>query len=362
MPTEHGTVLHAGRRPRRDAEIVRRLRAAGAVLLGKTVTTELAVYTPGKTRNPHDPSRTPGGSSSGSAAAVADQMVPLALGSQTNGSVIRPAAYCGVYGFKPSFGLLPRSGVLRQSPPLDHVGLFARSLDDLALLGDVLAGHDPGDPDSLLQAAPGLAATLAGRWPLTPELAFLRGPAWDEADAALRDGFTELVEALGGRAAAIPLPDGFDQAIALHRTIMESDLALSFAAEWQRGRDQLSERLRSMIASGLEHRASDYLRARAIAPRLRAALDPLFDRFDAILTPATTGAAPKTLEHTGSPICCTVWTYLGLPALSLPLLADEDGMPIGVQLVGRHGEDARLLRTARWLVAELGAAGAMREP
>ena len=181
MPTENGTPLHAGRRPTRDAAVVERLRAAGAVILGKTVTTELAVYHPGKTRNPHDPERTPGGSSSGSAAAVAAGMVPLAVGSQTNGSVIRPASYCGVFAFKPSHGLISRFGVLAQSRPLDHIGVFARTLEDLALIADALIGFDARDRDTRLEAAPRLLEAVRQDWPLTPDLALVKSPVWDQA-------------------------------------------------------------------------------------------------------------------------------------------------------------------------------------
>src|SRR5262245_35271294 len=179
MPTENGCALHKGRAPRSDAAVVRMLRAAGAVVLGKTVTTECAYFSPGKTRNPHDLERTPGGSSRGPAAAVAAAMVPLALGSQTNGSVIRPAAFCGVYGFKPTHGLIPRTGVLQLSRTLDHVGLFARSIEDLALLAEQVAGYDEGDPDTRLRARVPFQATAAEAPPIEPGLAFIKTPHWD---------------------------------------------------------------------------------------------------------------------------------------------------------------------------------------
>src|SRR3954469_13979156 len=179
MPTENGCALHAGRTPSRDAAVVSMLRAAGAVILGKTVTTECAYFSPGKTRNPHNPEHTPGGSSSGSAAAVAAQMVPLALGSQTNGSVIRPAAFCGVYGFKPTHGLIPRSGVLQLSRTLDHVGLFSRSLDDLALLAEELVGYDEGDADTRPRARMPFSEVLEEEPPLPPTLGFLKTPHWE---------------------------------------------------------------------------------------------------------------------------------------------------------------------------------------
>ncbi len=355
MPTENGTVLHAGRQPRKDATVVSRLRAAGAVILGKTVTTELAVYGPNKTRNPHNPEHTPGGSSSGSAAAVAAHMLPLALGTQTNGSVIRPAAYCGVYGFKPSHGLISRSGILRQSPPLDTVGVMANSLLDLALLAEVLMGYDPGDPALRPVAQARLLEVASQPPPVVPDLGFVRSPVWDQAEDETKAAFEELVAALGERVTAVDLPAGFEQAVGLHGTIMEADLARSFAAEYQRGRDQLTGRLCEMIERGQRCLAVDYNRAVDAIPWLGHALEPLFERYDALLTPATTGPAPHGLGATGSPVFCTIWTLCGMPAVTLPLLQASNGLPLGVQLVGQKGDDARLLRTARWLVETLRA-------
>jgi Asp-tRNA(Asn)/Glu-tRNA(Gln) amidotransferase A subunit family amidase len=350
MPTENGTVLHAGRRPRQDATLVSLLRAAGAVILGKTVTTELAVYGPNQTRNPHDPERTPGGSSSGSAAAVADGMVPLAIGTQTNGSVIRPASFCGVYGFKLSHGLIPRTGVLTQSPPLDTVGVMAADLEGLALLAEPLMAFEAKDPASQPRARPQLLEVLRRPPPVPPRLAFVRSPVWDEAAADTKAGFAELVEALGERVEEVALPTAFDDAIEIHRTIMEADLAKSFAREYERGRGQLTPRLCEMIKRGQEIRAVAYNRAVERIPALNAALGELFGHYDAILTPAAPGEAPAGLGSTGSPVFCTTWTLCGVPALTLPLLTGASGMPIGVQLVGEKGDDARLLRTARWLV------------
>ncbi|MGH6896392.1 MAG: amidase [Geminicoccaceae bacterium] len=357
MPTENGTVLHAGRRPRQDATLVSLLRAAGALILGKTVTTELAVYAPNKTRNPHDLERTPGGSSSGSAAAVADGMVPVAIGTQTNGSVIRPASFCGVYGFKPSHGLIPRTGVLTQSPPLDTVGVMAADLEGLALLAEPLLAFDAKDPDTRPRARPDLLAVLREPPPAPPKLAFVRSPVWDQAAEDTKAGFTELAEALGERAEAVELPAMFGEAIALHGTIMQADLAKSFAREYERGRDRLSSRLREMIERGQEIRAVDYNRAVERAAVLNAALDELFTRHDAILTPAAPGEAPSGLGSTGSPVFCTTWTLCGVPAVTLPLLRGASGMPIGVQLVGMKGDDARLLRTARWLIETVQTSG-----
>jgi len=359
-PTELGSPLWEGRTPRRDAAAVARLRAAGAVILGKTVTTEYAYRTPGKTRNPHDPERTPGGSSSGSAAAVAALMVPGAIGSQTNGSVIRPAAFCGVVGFKPTHGLIPRSGALLLSRALDHVGVFARSVEDAALLAEQLAGFDPEDPDTRPLARPPLAATASGEPPLPPRLAFVRTPGWPQAEPATGPAFAELVEALGDSASEIELGPGFERAIEMHGLVMDVEMAHNLHRDYEKGAGKLSPALRELIERGRTHRAIDYTRALAGAAALNAMLDPVFDEYDALLTPATPGEAPRGLDSTGNPVFCTLWTYLGTPAVTLPLLQGESGLPIGVQLVARRGNDARLLRTARWLAGTVARGGRRR--
>jgi Asp-tRNA(Asn)/Glu-tRNA(Gln) amidotransferase A subunit family amidase len=350
MPTEDGTVLHAGRQPAADAAAVALLREAGAVIMGKTVTTELAVYTPGKTRNPHDPGRTPGGSSSGSAAAVAAFMVPLAIGTQTNGSVIRPASYCGVYGYKPSRGLISRHGVLRQSRPLDQVGVFARNVEDAALMAEQLMAFDDRDPDMPLRARLKLIETVSTEPPLPPRFAFVKSPVWDQAEEDTKAAFTELAERLGENVGETELPAVFDEAVAWHRTIMEADLARNFAKEYARGKDRLSPALREMIERGEKVLAVDYNRAVDRIPTLNSLLDEIFEWHEAILTPSGTGEAPLGLESTGSPIFCTLWTLCGMPAISLPILQGAHGLPLGVQLVGPKFDDANLLRSARWLV------------
>jgi Asp-tRNA(Asn)/Glu-tRNA(Gln) amidotransferase A subunit family amidase len=354
MPTEDGTVLHAGRRPMEDATAVARLREAGAIILGKTVTTELAVYAPGKTRNPHDPERTPGGSSSGSAAAVAAGMVPLAIGTQTNGSVIRPAAFCGVYGYKPTFGLISRHRVLQQSRPLDQIGVFARTIEDTALIAEAMVGFDDRDPDTRLRARPALVATLSEEPPVQPRLAFVKTPVWEQADTDTQDAFAELVAHAGDKVGEVELPGIFNDAVEQHRTIMEADLARSFEREYFRGKDKLSAILKEMIERGQKVLAVDYNNAVSQMPVLNHALDKVFEWHDAILTPAASGEAPVGLASTGSPIFCTLWTLCGMPAITLPILQGSHGMPMGVQLVGARGDDARLLRTARWLVNLVG--------
>src|SRR5881296_3507784 len=257
MPTENGSVLHAGRTPSRDAAVVSLLRGAGAVIMGKTVTTEFATRTPGKTRNPHDPAHTPGGSSSGSAAAVAASMVPLALGSQTNGSTIRPAAFCGVYGFKPTHGLIPRHGMFMISRTLDHVGLFARTIEDIALLASLLVGYDERDPDTRPRARIPFAEVAAEEPPLAPMFAFLKTSLWDRVDGDARKAFEELVDRLGDRVEEIELSSGVEAALDWHRTIMEVELAANLTREWNEGRAHLSASIRPRIERGRTTRAFD---------------------------------------------------------------------------------------------------------
>jgi Asp-tRNA(Asn)/Glu-tRNA(Gln) amidotransferase A subunit family amidase len=349
LPTEDGTVLHAGRRPQHDAAVVERLRSAGAVILGKTVTTELATYAPGKTRNPLDPAHTPGGSSSGSAAAVAAHMVPLAVGTQTNGSVIRPAAFCGVYGYKPSFGLVPRHGILEQSRPLDQVGFMARTVEDLALLADPLIGHDARDPDSRILSPLRLREIALQEPPMPPLFAFTKTPNWAEAEEQTRLAFDEVAQALAERSIPFSVPEVFRDAWQWHATVMEADIARNFHDLFERGRDRLSDSLRGQIERGRRVTAVDYNNALARIDAVASSFDEVFDRCDALLTAAAPGPAPRGLDTTGSPAFCTLWTFAGMPAVTLPLLRADNGLPMGIQLVGRRGDDARLLRTARWL-------------
>ena len=348
MPTEDGTPLHRGRTPAYDAAAVTRLREAGAIIMGKTVTTELALFGPGKTRNPRDPSRTPGGSSSGSAAAVASGMVPLAIGSQTNGSTIRPASFCGVVGYKPSHGLISRHGVLTLSRTLDHVGVFAGSVTDAALIADIMMRYDAKDADMRPKAAPELSRLAAEEPPLTPKLGFLKPPVWNRADEDTREAFEELAGVLGDQVEEVELPTLFEEALAQHKIIQDAEVAVNFGGDYERGRERMSPQLVEIIEHGQAIPAAEYIRAVARIPLFLQAIDEVFDRYDAILTPAAPGEAPVGTP-TGDPIFCTVWTLLGMPAVSLPLLSGNNGLPIGVQLVGQRGNDGRLLRTARWL-------------
>ena len=354
MPTENGSVLHAGRTPARDASVVSLLRAAGAIVMGKTVTTEFATRTPGKTRNPHDPAHTPGGSSSGSAAAVAAGMVPLALGSQTTGSTIRPASFCGVYGFKPTHGLIPRHGMFRLSRTLDHVGLFARTIEDVALLLEELSAHDERDPDTRPRPRVPYRTVAAGEPPLAPLFAFVKSSLWDRVDADAREAFEELVATLGDRVEEVELVTPTEEVLEWQRAIGGAEIAINLGREWDTGRDKLSPALRARIQHGRDVLAMDYLKALAYIPELNASLTEMFEqRYDAILTPAAFGTAPKGLESTGDPAFCALWTLCGVPALSMPLMQGANGLPLGVQLVGARHRDGQLLRTARWLVGHL---------
>jgi Asp-tRNA(Asn)/Glu-tRNA(Gln) amidotransferase A subunit family amidase len=353
-PTECGSPILAGRRPETDAAAVRRLREAGAVIIGKTVTTEFAYFHPGKTRNPRDLQRTPGGSSSGSAAAVAAGMVPLAIGSQTNGSMIRPAAFCGVFGVKPSHGLISRAGALTLSRTLDHVGAFARSLDDLALILDVLAGEDPGDPDSRPYASPSFRATAAEEPPIPPTFTLVRTPMWDKADADARGALEDLAKELGAR--EVDLPNYYRDAWSGLRAIMAADMAHNLGTFVDQG-GEVSKQFRDLVAEGRKVTATEYLAAVRDARRYADGMAAIFEQLsDAILTLSARGVAPQGIEATGDPVFCTLWTLTGFPSLNLPLLANADGLPIGVQLVGAHGRDERLLRTASAMVQTLAEA------
>jgi len=359
VPTEYGCSVFAGRIPERDAWLVERLKRAGAIILGKTVTAEMATFGPGATTNPHDPARTPGGSSSGSAAAVAAGMIPGAVGTQTNGSMIRPASFCGVVGFKPTRGLVPRHGVLKQSPFLDQVGVFARCVVDAALLAEAIIGSHPDDPaTSPARPRPPLARVCREEPATAPRFALVRTAAWERAAADTRRGMELLAADLGGQVFEAALPAGFESVWDWHRLVNEADIAAYYGPYFRDCMDRISETLQGQIRRGAEVRALDYLHAREQREHLNAQLDELFDRCDALITPAAVGEAPEGLESTGDPVFCTTWTLAGTPALSLPLLTGERGLPIGVQLVGRRHDDARLLRAARWLERRANGAGA----
>lgn len=349
IPTENGCAADRGRVAGAEAWIVARIRAAGAIVMGKTVTTELAFMQPGVTTNPHDPAHTPGGSSSGSAAAVAAGMVPLAIGTQTGGSVIRPAAFCGVTGFKPTFGAIPRTGVLEQSPSLDTVGVFARTPRDAALLADTLFGHDVGDAATSVAPPPRLLATASEAPPLPPVFAFVKPPGWDEfATDETKEAFGELTSALGERCFEVPLPKSFEHAAMLRQRINFAEMAKCYH-RYTRDPGALGAPIREALEAGAAITAKDYLAALDWRRVLYSGTEEIFEHADAILTVAAPGPAPEGLETTGNAIFNGLWTYLGMPAVTVPVLQSQGGLPMGVQLVARRDGDARLLRTARWL-------------
>ena len=353
QPTGNGTPLDQGRRPGADATVVRRLRAAGALILGKTVTTELACGAANATRNPHALSRTPGGSSSGSAATVAAGGVPLALGTQTAGSVVRPAAFCGVWGMKPSFGTIPRTGVTRLSRTLDHVGVLAGSADDVALGIDAISGDDGMDQASAGRTPTRLAAALA--LPLgPPRLAFIREPAWEEVEPDAKAALEAAAEACGAEPLTLRSP--FDEAGAVHIGIMRREVAHALAPWYERGAADLSRTIRKHIEGGREIDADGYLALLDAADAMRRAFAHAMRPYDAALTPAAPGAAPEGLAFTGSRQQTMLWTMLGVPAVNVPVLT-VDGLPLGLQVVGRFGADATTLRAAAWCSTRLQEAG-----
>ncbi|MEA2303414.1 MAG: hypothetical protein QOH43_694 [Solirubrobacteraceae bacterium] len=335
LPTGHGSPIHADAPAAgADAALVGALRAAGAVVLGKTVTTEFAYLAPAATRNPLDPARTPGGSSSGSAAAVGAGMVPLALGSQTAGSIIRPAAYCGIAGLKPSAGVLSRAGMLRVAASLDTPGFLAASAGDLLAVAEALLPAAP--------SAPAGAPPRLGWWPTS---------AWHRIEPEARAALEAVVAAATAAGARVETADGpEDGAVAEAQwTIMAAEAAEELGPQ-VRGREaDLSPELAALLAAGRALPAARVREARVTAAAAQAAWAPELGRFDALLTPSTLGVPPLGLGSTGDPELCRVWTLLGVPAVAVPLAWTSAGLPAGLQLVGAHGADRALLRTAMWL-------------
>ena len=337
MPTAYGSPIYAGHRPRRDAACVALGRKAGAVVMGKTVTTEFAVNYPGKTRHPLDPRRTPGGSSSGSAAAVADGMVPLALATQTTGSTIKPGSFCGIFAYRPSFGDIRCSGVMESAGSCDAVCLYARSAEDIALHRDVLVGVAPQPltkpPDVL-------------------RVGFVRPPQWGKLEAytqgLLEDGAQALARA-GAQVAELRLPPEFDRAEQAHREITCREFALNFTQEIAQHWNQLSEDLRAgKIGTGLTVSFERYREAQLLAHRCRARLGELFLDYDLLWAPAALGEAPVGWG-TGDSTLASPWSLMLTPAMNVPVFAGPNGLPVGAQLIAAHGNDRLLIGAARWI-------------
>lgn len=357
IPTRMGSPIFDDFVPARSATCVDRLQQAGGYVQGKTVTTEFANQHPGPTTNPWNREFTPGGSSSGSAAAVAAGFTAAAIGSQTRGSIIRPAAYCGIVGFKPSFGVISRAGVNPLSATLDHVGVLTRSVDDAGLLVSCLAGHDPRDPDTLrdedlksfrLDALHDLAAL--------PRLAAVRSPVWDRADEAQRALFEANCGALrvaGAHVEMVDLPAAFDRADEAARVIQAAEVAHNFRAFDANARARMSATFRALLGDGARRSALEYQAALGTRAALRTYLDELFGTYDAIVTPPATGEAPRTLAATGDPVFCVLWTLCGVPSITFPTGIGPQGMPMGLQVVGRYLDDRRTLQVAKWCISRL---------
>ena len=352
MPTTNGSPVYKDCIPDADAWVVERLRNLGATIFGKTVSTEFAWRHPGPTVNPWNPKHTPGGSSSGSAAAVAAGVIPLALGTQTLGSVIRPAAFNGVVGLKPSYGAIPRTGVHPLSPSLDHVGFFARRVDDVAYALSLLGGSSDSDVHgrplpafqvSVEQGLPPLAA---------PRLAVVRFAKWSKAEREQQQLFDTAVATLhdaGAIVAELELPELDHANWGTINTILASEAALIFGDLVERFPDRTSDRLKELVRTGKAHSAYDYLAAKARQEKLRSAFSSQMSGFDAVLTLPAFGEAPEGLGYTGDAEYCAPWTLLGVPAVSLPAGFGKNHLPLGLQIVGAYREDYRMLRVAKWI-------------
>jgi amidase len=356
MPTSNGSPIYRDHVPAADAWVVERLRNLGATIFGKTVSTEFAWRHPGPTVNPWNRNHTPGGSSSGSAAAVAAGIVPLALGSQTLGSVVRPAAFNGVVGFKPSFGAIPRIGVHHLSQSLDHIGFFARRVDDVALALSLLAAASERDPHG--RPLPGFAVDIEkGLQPLeNPRLAIVRFTKWSKAEGEQQRVFDVTISTLRGAGAVLEeleLAELDGANWDTINTILASEGAAIFADLVARYPDRSSDHLKSLVATGKAHSATDYLAAKAVQEKLRNAFSAEMSGYDAVLTLPAFGEAPLGLHYTGDAEYCAPWTLLGVPALSLPAGFGKHGLPLGVQIVGPYRQDHRTLRIAKWIESAL---------
>jgi amidase len=340
MPTGWGSDIFAGRQPDRNAACVQAFLDAGAIPVGKTVTTEFAYFRPGKTANPYNPAHTPGGSSSGSAAAVADYMVPLAFGSQTAASLIRPAAYCGVCAFKPTTGGFDLSGVMALSPSLDTLGVLARTPQDLMLASSVLTGRPQPAPPDFSEAK--------------PRIALMRGPHWRDGSMEMRDVCGRAMRALadhGAETGEIGSPPLFAELTDAQKTVMSYEAANARRDVYTSHRDAVSIQFAQLIHEGQAVTEARYQDALAIRDRAGAMVDALFADFDGVLVPSAPGEAPEGLGGTGDPLFSRMWNLLQLPCVALPFGVGPRGLPVGVQLLGRLHEDAGLLAVAEWVHA-----------
>jgi len=349
MPTECGTVLRKGKTQSQNAEIVDLLKSAGAIIMGKTATSELAFLGPPATRNPHDYTRTPGGSSSGSAAVIAAHMAPLSIGSQTGGSVIRPASYCGVVGYKPSYGLISRNGVLRTSYSLDHIGVFGKTVEDVALLAKVLIKKDSHDSASVHYSTEDMLE-ICKKGPLfEPKFIFYKTDSWKKIDKKSRESFEFFIKKFKKNIEVFDTPSYFKDIHKYHQIIHETDLANNFQDYYKKSKNKLSKEMQAAISRGMKYSAKEYAEAIDFMKRSYESYNEVFEDYHGVLSPCSTGVADKGLKSTGSADFNKVWSYLHTPAISLPLLQGENNLPLGVQLIGDKYDDLRFLGVARWL-------------
>ena len=339
MPTENGSLICKNRRPSEDAHLVKLLKEAGAVIMGKCVTTEFALSAPGKTKNPIDLECTPGGSSSGSAAAVSDNMVPLAIGSQTGGSVLRPASFTGIFGLKPTFGSISRSGMSAISQRLDHPGIYANTPDDIKLVASVILSYHKQD----LDMRSNYIFDSRGSINKSPKFAFVKGPVWNFGDKDMQEQIEKLVANLSMDIEEVELGHNFDEAARCHEIIMNGSISSSLLSYYKKDRSKLHPFTINRIEAGIPVSARDYIEAIEKAKKMKKALELIFNKFDAIITPAAPGQAPRDLNNTGNAIFNGYWTMMGVPAISLPLLKGRDGLPIGVQVITSWNKEADLL-------------------
>ena len=349
MPTECGTVFRKKKSSSQDSEIVNLLKNAGAIVMGKTVTCELAYIHPSKTRNPHDYSRTPGGSSSGSAAVVASYMSHLSIGSQTGGSVIRPASYCGVVGYKPSYGLISRSGVLKVSDKLDTIGVFGRSVKDVALLAKSLIRKDLYDASTIYFSSDRMLDVCEEKLEFDPKFIFYKTKNWKNINKKSQEAFEFLIKSFKKNIELYDEPSYFKEIPKYHQIIHEVDMANNFQVYYDKDKSKLSKEMNDAISRGLKYSAKDYSDAIDFMKQSYESYKEVFEDYYGILTPSSNGVADKGLGSTGSADFQKIWTYLGLPAISLPLLTGENDLPLGLQLVGNKFDDLRFLGTAKWL-------------
>lgn len=337
MPTEYGSPIYSGYRPQWDAACVAALRKAGAIIMGKTVTVEFAMRHPNKTRNPLNPAHTPGGSSSGSAAAVADGMAPLALGTQTGGSVLRPTAFCGVVGLKPSFNVINRAGVKPNSESLDTVGLIARNVPDAALMFTTLIGQSVVDFSEQLP---------------TLRIGFWRTPQWPSADKATGEAFSQALPRLakaGAHIEEVDLPAAFNEMYAVHSSISDYEVVRALEYERMHFADQISATLMKKIRQAEKCDFDRYVEAQRHAAQCRLMLNDVFLDHDILLVPSAAGEAPLGLQSTGDSTFNRIWTALHVPAITVPVFKGHSGLPIGAQLVAPYGSDRKLLLCADWI-------------